>query len=856
MVIERCSPRTPETSDRHPFELPGATAHYAADRPVRAEHVRLELTLDFEKSELAGSCLTRLRAVREVDALTFDAVELEVESVRVDDKRTQFSLTDKHLAVALASPLRAGETAQVEVRYRCRPRRGLYFFGPDEGYPQRPRQAWTQGQDEDSRYWFPCLDSPAQKASTEVLATFPRELTGLSNGALVSDEVKGKLRTMHYRLDFPHSPYLITLAVGAFEEEKSKAGKVTLRTLFPKGQREAAKACVARSAQMLALFEELTGERYPYGSYSQVFVTDFIFGGMENTSATTLTDLVLADERARLDYSAESLIVHELAHQWFGDLLTCRDWPHGWLNEGFATYAEVLWKERADGVDEADQHRRVLLEGYLDEVSSRYARPIVARSFADPIDLFDRHLYEKGGLVLHELRRRLGDALFFKAIKHYVQQHKTQAVETIDLARAFVEATGHNIDRFFDQYVFAPGHPALKVEVRYLPGEQKVRVHVQQKQNTGPGGAAVFHLPLTVRVVEGAKASLHTLQLTDSEHTFFLPVSRAPTQLLVDPRREVLGTLKVDKPVEYWLCELKEAPEARARTEAAIALGAEGSPRAIEALGVAVATDAFWATQAAAARALGKVRTPLAKQALLTRLGVKHPKARRAVVAALGEFRRDAEVAAALEKLLKKGDPSYFVEGEAARSLGKLRLKGAVALLESVCERPAFFDAIAVGALDGLAETLDPAAYPIVERWVRYGAPEHARRAGLKALARLAEPAQKKQETVELLGELLRDPQFRIQMAACEAAQAMGDRRAIDSLESVPQLDGRIRRASREAVRSLRQGEPKEKEIAALREEVDRLKETTRAIKEKLEALALEAGPQRRGSPKAKAGRK
>jgi aminopeptidase N len=600
--------------DAHPFALPGATEHYAADRPVRAEHLRIEVDLDFERQSVAGSCSTRVRAVREVETLTFDAVDLEVDWVVVDDKRADFTNSGRHVRVKLGSPLDADETAEVTIRYSARPARGLYFWGPDEGYPDRPLQAWTQGQDEDSRCWFPCLDAPAQKATSEVLASFPQEMTALSNGRLVSNVIKTGRRTMHYALEQPHSPYLITLAVGQFEEVRDKAGDVELRYLFAPGRRDDALRCVSRTPQMVKTFEEFTGVKYPWGVYSQVFVTEFIFGGMENTAATTLTDTVLHDERAHQDWSAENLISHELAHQWFGDLLTCRDWPHGWLNEGFATYFEVLWKEKADGDDEADQQRRVDLDGYLSEVGSRYARPIVARKFDAPIDLFDRHLYEKGALVLHELRRRLGDELFFKAIRRYVEKNRGRAVETVDLARAIEDATGHNFDRFFDQYVFAAGHPALKVELRWEPEARRLRLKVAQKQKTsGEGAQPIFRLPIDVRVVVGVKPFNQRLELIDAEQTFYVACDDEPTQVSVDPRREVLGTLELDKPLDWWIAELQSAPEARARTEAALALGKEASARAVDALAKALVGDRFWATQGACARALAMARTPRAR---------------------------------------------------------------------------------------------------------------------------------------------------------------------------------------------------------------------------------------------------
>ncbi|RKI49425.1 peptidase M1 [Corallococcus sp. AB004] len=831
------------SSDPHPFSLPGATEHYAAPRPVRAEHVRIELDLDFAQRALAGTCTTRVSAVRTVSTVTFDAVDLDVTEARVDGRSVTFSNSGAHVRVELPRALDAGQACDIALTYRARPRRGLYFWGPDAGYPDRPLQAWTQGQDIDARCWFPCLDTPAQKATSEVIATFPAHMTSLSNGVLVSDVTTGERRTQHHRMAQPHAPYLVTLVVGEFDEATDTAGTTPLRYLFPKGRREDALRCVARTPKMISAYESITGEPFPWSGYAQVFVTEFILGGMEHTTATTLVDTVLHDARAHLDYNAEPLISHELAHQWFGNLLTCRDWPHGWLNEGFATYFEVLWKERGDNRDEADHHRALDLEAYLSETRERYARPIVARKFQAPMDLFDRHLYEKGGLVLHELRRRVGDDLFMRALRHYVASHRHGVVETVDLARAFEAATGHNLDPVFDQYVFSPGHPELKVEVRYEADDARLRISVRQTQRTD-SGTPVFRLPLEVAVTVNGEDTRHRLELTDAEHRFHLPCPAAPTQVRVDPRRDVLGTLDVDKAVGLWREELANAPEARARTEAAHALGKDGGLRSVEALGRAL-KDAkrFWATRAACAKALGRIRTPEARALLLDAVATEHPRVRRAVVAALGEFRHDVEAAGSLRSVLEAGDASYFVEAEAARALGRVRAPDALPLLEAATARPSFQDVIGASAMDGLAETQDPAAFPVAVARTAYGQPAFLRRAAVSTVAKLAEVANRKREAVDLFAQLLRDPQFRVQLAVCDAASTLGDRRLLPALEGTTFSDPRTRRYAREAVRTLREGAPQAREVASLREELDALKQETRTLREKLETFTLNSQP-------------
>ena len=812
----------------HPFALETAKPHYPPDRFVKAQHLAIELDLDFDEQSISGAAIFKLHCVRDLERISFDAVELNISSVTIDEKKASFDASGTHLHVYAPKPVKAGSTIVVRIEYAATPRRGLYFVGPDKAYPKRALQAWTQGQDEDSRFWFPCLDSPAQKCPSQVTATFPSFMTSLSNGELVDESKDGKRRTMQWRLAKPHSPYLVTLVVGEFEVLEQRHKQMKLRTLFTKGKHDAALRCVERTPQMIAMFERLTGQAYPWGDYAQIFVGEFIFGGMENTGATTLTDAVLHDARAHLDYSAEYLIAHELAHQWFGDLLTCRDWPHGWLNEGFATYGEVLWKEEADGIDEADHGRKVDLDGYLNEVEERYARPIVSRSFDAPIDLFDKHLYEKGGLVLHELRTRLGTPDFERVIQGYVAAHVHGSVETVDLARAVEQVTGRNFDRFFDEYVYRAGHPALKVDLRFEAESKSLRIDVKQ---TGE----VFQLTLPVHIELQGVVSEHRFEVTDKAHHFEVPMVREPTMCIIDPHRDLLATLEMKKPVAWWSAEVKGAPVARARSEAAMALGKDGSARAVTALAAALVDEqAFWAARATCAKALAKIRTPAALKGLLAGRQAKHPKVRRSIVASLGDFRHEKSAVDALVKLCAKGDKSIFVEAEAARALGKTRDERAFEAIVPLLKRVSWQDTIRAGALDGLAELQDPRGWQLAMNALPYGQPPAGRRAAALAVAKLAEVANKKTETVDTFAQLLRDPAFRVRLTAIDAAQTLGDPRMVGPLSSTVFLDGRESRAAREAVRSLRSKSPS-KELQAVRGELDTLKAEVRALKEKIE---------------------
>src|SRR6478609_1581819 len=369
------------------FAFPGTRPRYAPDRVIDIQHIALVLDVDPTKRQVSGTATLRGMVIAPgTKHVELDAVELTIDKVTAGGKPATFRHDGKKLRVELPSALASGTELTLAIDYKGAPRRGLYFVGPDEGYPHKPLQVWSQGQDEDSRYWFPCIDAPSEKATSEVKVTVPANLFALSNGTLVSDKTSGNKRTLHWRLDVPHSCYLITLAVGDFGSVETKWRDTPVVYYVERGREDAAERTLARTPQMLELFSQKFGVPYPYPRYAQAFVA------------------------------------HELAHQWFGDLVTCRDWGEGWLNEGFATYAEYLWREHHEGRDAADLELEQWAESYFGEDSARYRRTIATKYYDEPLDIFDHHLYEKGGRVLHMLRDVLGDAAFWAALAHYLEK--------------------------------------------------------------------------------------------------------------------------------------------------------------------------------------------------------------------------------------------------------------------------------------------------------------------------------------------------------------------------------------------------------------------------------------------------
>ncbi len=445
------------------FDLGEGLPHPAASTQLQTRHVAVSLSLFPERRAFEGSVELRLAVIGAgLKSIVLDAAELEIVAVELDGRAARFSHLDPRLTVWLPAAATPGSELQLRIVYRGTPRFGLFFLEPDAAYPARPSQVWSQGQDDYTRYWIPCLDAPNQKATSETRIEVPGSWEVISNGRLVDvAQLAAGRRRFHWSQEVPHSPYLISVVAGQFASWHEERSGVRFSYHVPRGREEDGKRAFGRTPEMVARFASLTGVPYPYAKYAQVCVADFIFSAMENTSATTFTDRTLHDVRGNLDQTSDALVAHELAHQWFGDLVTCRAWSHGWLNEGFATYFQLLWTEHHLGMDEFQHELLGALETYLEEDGSRYRRAIVEDRYQSAAELFDRHLYEKGAWVLHQLRRELGDAAFFGSIKRYLEDNRERAVETVDLVRAIERTTGRNLEPFFAQWVFRPGHPEL-----------------------------------------------------------------------------------------------------------------------------------------------------------------------------------------------------------------------------------------------------------------------------------------------------------------------------------------------------------------------------------------------------------
>ncbi len=833
---------------RKPFPLPGDQAVWGRDRPFRVDHLRLDLSFEPDRRVVEGRATTTLHPRHDgLSEVTLDAVELDVQSVTdAGGRELEWRTGDRTLRIDLGREYVADEAVTVTVAYRATPRRGLYFNAPEDAYPGRPSQIWTQGQPQDSPCYFPCFDFPGEKFTTEAFISVDATWYALSNGSLVEvieDREAGR-RTFHWSQERPHPAYLVTVAAGEFDVVEEDADGVPAIYLGPPGSREDLVRAFGRTPEMIRFFSDRIGVPYPWAKYATVAIADFIFGGMENTSATTMTDILLHDERAHEDFveTADSITAHELAHQWFGDLLTCREWSHGWLNESFATYFDALFVEHHRGWDafRYDLHQKA--QQYHQEDSSNYRRPLVENVYRDPIDIFDRHLYERGSVVLDMLRTELGNDLWWTAIRHYVETHQESDVLTHDFQRAIEEATGRNMDAFFAQWVWKAGHPELKASCSWDGKQQTATVSIEQTQKADDRLTSIYRLPLEIGFLVDGVFQRRTVRVSEAHHSFVFSFSSEPEFVSIDPAGRVLKTLEFTPGEAQLKARLQHDPEVIGRIDAAHGLAKVGSPSAIEALRAALLSpEEQDFVRAEVASALGKVKAAAARDVLIEAAGEPSARVRRAVVTALGEFRDDVAAEALQRLLADEGDPSYYVQAAAATALGKTREAPAYEVLTGILGRTAHNDAITAGALSGLGAARDTRAIEPLLGHTQWGVHQNARRAAVGALAEIYPFSEEPDRTRirERLEELLDDRWLRVQLSAVAALESIGDPKSVAALRRIAgsALDGRLARQCRVTASRISERADKGEEVRSLKTEVEELRQANQKLSDRLVAL-------------------
>ncbi len=784
------------------FHLPQSKPHYPPSMDFRTEHVLVDLTVDFPSKSIAGSCTLRISPIASpIERILLDACEMRVSSVTLDGAEARFEYDNERISIPLKAPMTGPH--EVRVTYSSTPNEGVYFTGPDEGYPGKEFQVWTHGEAEFSRYWYPCHDHPNGKCSSEMIIRVPKDRVVISNGRLISVKEEGDWTSFHWKESFPHSTYLNSFVAGSFGTIAQESEGVPLQYYFPESRRKDALRYFGETPKMIEVFNELTGVKYPYAKYAQTTVEDFIYGGMENVGATTLATNYFCDERSEPDFqtsytrqstNAQSLVAHELAHQWFGDFVTCSDWSHAWLNEGFATYFQALYFERSRGIDEARWDMSVKAKTFFEEDDSEYRRPIVDKTYVFPDDVFDSATYEKGAWMIHELRYVLGDALFFSGVREYLSRFGGWNADTGDFRKSMEEASGRSLEQFFEQSFFRGGYPEFEVTYDWNGGTRTATVEVKQVQRTD-ATTPVFCLPcdLVFYTETGRKAK--RIEIDSADGSFSFELDSRPRIVEFDPQEWLLKKVTFKRGVDLLMNQLAESQDASSRAAAATELGATKNDGVVAALTEAASREQFWLVRANSFRALGELGTSAALTALLGVSIPEHRRVRRAFVEALGHF-KDERAVALVRRFLAE-DQSPYVQCEAALALGKSGFEGTLGLLKASMSMPSPNDTLAEACLEAMGKLKGDGARPMILESLRYGKPPRVRIGAMRAMK--ARGFMHEDEAAAIDNLIRTDKDFRVrQFAVSDLASALGDRRLVDAMRAASERDKdpRIRRKS------------------------------------------------------------
>jgi len=726
----------------------------------------------------------------------------------------QHTYDGKTLSVRPPAPVPPHGMLTFDVAYETvRPKKGAYFI-------DRKHVMWTQGETEDTHYWVPTYDYPNDRETWEFYITTARNERALSNGRLAGQrDVPGGIE-WHWVLDRPASTYLMSAVTGDFAVIRDHWQNVPVDYWVYPDSVEAGKRGFGMTPHAIDVFSRETGVPYPWAKYDQSAVPDYIFGGMENVTATTQNDDgILHPAWSEPETYSGGLVSHELGHQWYGDLLTTKTWAHIWLNEGFATFMQQTFTLADQGKDESDLDRRGARQQVID-ADLRARRPIVYdRYVTDPLELFfSGHIYPKGATILQMLRHQLGDSLFWAAMHRYTVDHEYQNVVSADLERAFEQTTGRDYARFFHDWVYGAGFPVFQVSYGYDAATRRLTLDAKEVQPRD-SLTGFFDDDVEVSVLTDAGPVAGRVPLRDGHGSLALQLSGPPRAIAWDPEGWLLQEADFPRPTVMLAYQLAKATTVDARLDAVAELarrvGQADAAAAAAALGVAAHGDAFWGVRHAAVEALagfGRDSTAAsaapppggesARAALLAATNDADPRVRDMAAGALVRF-PSADVVARM-RALTDGDPSLFVRGSAVHTLAALDPQAALPVIEGMLRQSSWTDVLRANALTSLARVSADQSLPILEQYIGPSNTRFARQAAIETLTGAARGQE--QDVARKLEPLLGDPDLFIRAEAAQALGALGQSSSVGALEARRRVEaeGRVLQVIDQALAQLR----------------------------------------------------
>lgn len=803
--------------------LPTGVEQAVRDRQVDVTRLTADLSFDMKQQTVSGSVTVAFVPLQDgLDTLDLDAADLDinaVELVRAESSTAlDYAVENRMLRISLPAGLEGDDDLAVRISYNAQPKTGMYFFPETE---TEPAEAWNYGEGGRHNNWLPMYNDTNERFAVDFRITVAKPYVVLGNGLQkeVQENPDGS-RTFHWLQDEPIPNYLLALNVGEFIEvplADADVGqrKIPLSVWTHAGDEASAAYSFGKTPAMVEYFSELLDYDYAWQKYDQMTLRNF-WGAMETTTMVGFTEASLhypgglADDAPQLHqalatWTTEDTIAHELAHHWFGDLLTCRSLASLWLNESFATYLHTVWNGHAYGEDDLTYQRWRYLQTYLDYIEETgEVRPLEYFNYDASDDMYTIEItYLKGALVLHFLRQVLGDQTFYSSLSAYLETHAFAEVDSYDFQRSLEKESGEKLDWFFEDWVRGgAGYPALSVSYLWVPERKEVDLTIEQVQAIQPF-EGYFDIPINVEITTARGSRVHTIRLHEEEFNIALPADGEPLMVVVDKGNWLVADIHQDNRVDELVYQLQHgdlAAALRAAQQLAADYGRDAA--ATEALAEVLADrDAHWGLRQEAALNLGAIGGRAAVAALAAALDEPNNRVRRAVAIGLG-YAGGTDSVAALEKAINN-DAAEEVIGAAAIALGKMGATSAKKVLLAQLDRESrYFDVIRHSALAGLAELEDESLARTFERYVDASFNHDVRQVAIEAWARAAPHDAALQRA---LRQLANDPDDGIRGTALET---MGDLHHADDLEFLEQyaaaaVDPNLQKLAREAAETI-----------------------------------------------------
>jgi len=733
-------------------------------RTYDVQHIKLEISVDPEAKTVSGLVYTSIVPIENgFSEFEVDAAGMTIESVWLDPKGSmtisydgntkrkgyyytdlKFTYDKKKVKVTLDKAYSEKDTLNYVIAYMTTdPEKGLYFIAPTETFPNKRYEVWSQGEGEDNRYWFPCYDYPNDMATTEMYVTVSSRYQTISNGVLKNKFDKLNYTTWHWSNDKPHVSYLVMLGIGNWDTISTSWDGIPVISYVPPGRKSWGENSYRQTADIMKFFSEYIGFRYPWGEFRQVAVQDFIYGGMENTGAVVLFEGSVYDEKTEPDYSATGLVAHELAHQWWGDVVTCKNWNEMWLNESFATYFQCLYKEHQLGKDEFDYN---IYNNGINAIKadSTSRKPIYIR------DGLTTNTYDKGSVVLNMLRNMIGDDKFRKTMNLYITKNQFKPVVTKDLVDALHTAIDDplldqmpaNLSWFFEEWIYKAGQPEFKADYTYNEDTKELTLNAVQVQNTD--SSSVFKTPVPVEIVtEGGKQNLW-METSAEIKTYVLKLDSKPLNVNFNKGNKVLCKLYFSKPKADWLYQLNNSTDAIDRLTALNGLkDFINDDDVIEALRTTIRNDTFWGVRNEAVKVIANSRNKSVTEIFMKyMIDESDSRVRRTYLLniknILNYHPEEKENIAVLQHFLTNliaGETSYYAAADAVTALSDILDKDKIydAVIPYL-EMDSHVDIIRRNVLTALARSKDPRAKDVFLKYGKIGSTARVRNIAITGL--------------------------------------------------------------------------------------------------------------------------